>query len=218
MHLLFDLDGTLTDPFEGIAKCINHALTDLGRQSKPNDQLTWCIGPPLKNSFATLLNSDDDELLEKALVLYRERFSTGGLYENKVYPGIPDTLGTLKDKGHLLHVATSKPEVFARRILHHFNLTAFFHSINGSELDGTRSDKKALISHILTSNSIKRKTAVMIGDRKHDIIGATENRIGAIGVLWGYGSREELQGSGAKLCLNSHVELIELFAPDQNMR
>lgn len=175
MNLLFDLDGTLTDPFTGITKCILHALHQLERPLPPLESLRWCIGPPLKNSLATLLGSDDDALAESALVLYRERFSTVGLFENDVYEGIPDVLHRLQKNGHILFVATSKPTVYASRIIDHFNLGQYFKTVYGSELDGTRTDKARLISYILQKESIPASETVMIGDREHDIIGATAN-------------------------------------------
>ena len=122
MNLLFDLDGTLTDSFQGIAKCISYALVMLGRPSPNRESLRWCIGPPLKDSFAKLLASDDNALVKKALALYRERFSTVGLFENEVYDGIPSALESLQIDGHRLYVATSKPAVYAERIIGHFGL------------------------------------------------------------------------------------------------
>ena len=149
MNLLFDLDGTLTDPFTGITKCISYALDMLGRKLPPRESLRWCIGPPLKDSFAKLLASDDDVLTEKAVAFYRERFGTVGLFENEVYDGIPEVLEALQKNGHTLYVATSKPVVYAERIIDHFGLHRHFKWTFGSELDGTRSDKTSLISHIL---------------------------------------------------------------------
>jgi phosphoglycolate phosphatase len=141
MNLLFDLDGTLTDPFTGITKCISYALNMLDRKLPPGESLRWCIGPPLKDSFAKLLASDDDALTERAVAFYRERFGTVGLFENEVYDGIPEVLEALQKNGHTLYVATSKPVVYAKRIIDHFGLHRYFKWIFGSELDGTRSDK-----------------------------------------------------------------------------
>ena len=149
MNLLFDLDGTLTNPFAGITKCIGYALDMLGKQSPPRESLRWCIGPPLKESFAKLLASDDGAIIAKAVAFYRERFSTVGLFENEVYDGIPEALEALQKNGHTLYVATSKPAVYAERIMAHFDLQRYFRSVFGSELDGSRSDKTSLISHIL---------------------------------------------------------------------
>ncbi|MGD9367370.1 MAG: HAD-IA family hydrolase [Desulfobacteraceae bacterium] len=211
MNLLFDLDGTLTDPFMGITKCISYALEMLGRQSPTRKSLRWCIGPPLKNSLAKLLASDDETLADKALSLYRERYGTIGLFENKVYECIYEVLETLLEKGHDLYVATSKPEIYAERIVRHFSLKRYFKNIYGSELDGTRNDKTNLISYILKNESISSSDTFMIGDREHDMIGAKANGIFGIGVLWGYGTKKELETSGAQTCIRHPQELIVAF-------
>jgi len=211
MNLLFDLDGTLTDPFTGITKCISHALNKLGRQSPPKERLRWCIGPPLKDCFAKLLASDDDKLVEKAIGLYRERFGTVGLFENQVYEGIPEALEVLLENGHTLYVATSKPVVYAVRIIDHFGLHRYFKAVYGSELDGTRGDKTSLIAHILQNESISSSDTVMIGDREHDMIGAKANGTCGFGVLWGYGTQKELETSGAYACIGHPRELIIAF-------
>ena len=137
MHLLFDLDGTLTDPFPGITKCIQHALVSLGRPPPSAESLRWCIGPPLKKSFATLLGSEDEHTADAALTKYRERFGMVGLFENAVYPEIETALDELRKAGYSLGVATSKPTVFAERIIEHFGLRRYFRAVDGSELDGT---------------------------------------------------------------------------------
>ncbi|MBT8331241.1 MAG: HAD hydrolase-like protein, partial [Deltaproteobacteria bacterium] len=129
MNLLFDLDGTLTDPMAGITNCILHALDKLGKPLPPGENLRWCIGPPLRDSFVKLLASDNQALIEKAVTLYRERFGTVGLFENQVYDGIPDVLQTLQKDGHTLYVATSKPTIFATRIIAHFDLQRYFKCI-----------------------------------------------------------------------------------------
>jgi phosphoglycolate phosphatase len=208
MNLLFDLDGTLTDPFTGITKCISYALNMLDRKLPPGESLRWCIGPPLKDSFAKLLASDDDALTAKAVAFYRERFGTVGLFENEVYDGIPEVLEALQKNGHTLYVATSKPVVYAKRIIDHFGLHRYFKWIFGSELDGTRSDKTSLISHILQRELIAPSETSMIGDREHDIIGAKENGIYGFGVLWGYGTKDELENSGAHAFFKTPRELV----------
>jgi phosphoglycolate phosphatase len=179
--IYFDLDGTLTDPKTGITRCIRYALNELGRHAPPEDELTWCIGPPLRASLKQLVGTD--ELADLALSLYRKRFSEIGLYENSVYPQIEGVLATLRQSGHRLFVATSKPGVYAERIIGHFNLTGYFERVFGSELDGVRSEDPA--------------RAIMIGDRRHDMIGARNNRMTAIGVLYGYGNAQELMEAGA---------------------
>ena len=217
MNLLFDLDGTLTDPFTGITKCIAYALDMLGRKSPPRESLHWCIGPPLRDSFAKLLASDDDALTEKAVALYRERFGSVGLFENEVYDGIPELLEALQKNGHTLYVATSKPAVYAERIIAHFGLHRYFKCIFGSELDGTRSDKTSLISHILERELIAPSETSMIGDRGHDIVGATENGIYGFGVLWGYGTKDELENSGATAFFKTPRELVTAFNGKSNL-
>lgn len=207
MRLLFDLDGTLTDPFVGITKCIQHALTELDQIVPPADDLGWCIGPPLQESFLKLLDTENVQLATQAVELYRERFSSVGLFENEIYPGIADCLQTLSRRGHTFSVATSKPTVFARKIIDHFELTNFFCAIDGSELDGTRGDKTSLIAHILDRDQLLPGEVIMIGDRKHDMIGATNNLVRGIGVLWGYGSSEELMTAGASVCARAPGEL-----------
>ncbi|MGD2095947.1 MAG: HAD family hydrolase [Desulfobacterales bacterium] len=197
MNLLFDLDGTLTDPFAGITNCILYALDRMGQKCPPGENLRWCIGPPLRDSFAKLLASDDAALVEKAVAFYRERFGTVGLFENEVYNGVPKMLAALQKEGHTLYLATSKPTVFARKIIDHFGLQHFFKRIYGSELDGTRGDKTSLIAYILQTELFVPSAAAMIGDREHDMIGAKENGMAGFGVLWGYGTKDELQKSGA---------------------
>jgi phosphoglycolate phosphatase len=212
MHLLFDLDGTLTDPFPGITRSIQYALESLGRPSPSADDLRWCIGPPLKKSFLVLLGPGSENLIDSAIAKYRERFGTVGLFENDVYPGITEALGALREKGHTLHVATSKPLVYAARIIDHFGLSAHFRSIHGSEMDGTRSDKASLLSHLLANEGLSPADALMIGDREHDMIGAVRNQIPGVGVLWGYGTRDELEAAGASRCINLPRELAGIAA------
>jgi phosphoglycolate phosphatase len=208
MNLLFDLDGTLTDPFPGITRCIAYALERVGVPAPPAEQLRWCIGPPLKHSLATLLDTEDAPRVEAALAFYRERFGTRGLFENEVYEGIPEVLEALNEAGHTLVVATSKPAVFARRIVDHFGLQRYFKQTYGSELDGTRVEKTRLIAHILEAEAIDATQSMMIGDRSYDMIGAQANGLSGCGVLWGYGSQEELERSGAQRLVATPSELI----------
>ncbi|MGD9079208.1 MAG: HAD hydrolase-like protein [Desulfobacterales bacterium] len=222
MNLLFDLDGTLTDPFTGITKCIGYALDMLDRESPPRESLHWCIGPPLKDSFAKLLDSADDAIIAKAVAFYRERFSTVGLFENEVYDGIPEALEALQKNNHTLYVATSKPAVYAERIIAYFGLQCYFKGVFGSELDGTRSDKTSLISHILKKEMIAPSETSMVGDRMHDIVGATDNGIYGFGVLWGYGTKDELENSGAHAFFKTPRDLVTAFneksKPSKNSR
>jgi phosphoglycolate phosphatase len=204
--IFFDLDGTLTDPKPGITRSIQYALDKLGQQTIPTeDELTWCIGPPLRASFVKLLGEASADL---AVSLYRERFSDIGLYENAVYAGVEDVLTALRQSGHRLFVATSKAHVFADRIIDHFDLRRHFERVFGAELDGTRADKSDLLAYALKTTSVESSHAVMIGDRSHDMIGARNNGIKGIGVLYGYGSAQELTAAGAShLCATPNAIL-----------
>ena len=185
-----------------ITKCIQYALVEYRPSvSSSAECLRWCIGPPLKQSFAKLLGPKDEHLTDAALAKYRERISSVGLFENSLYAGIEVALDELKICGHSLGVATSKPTVYAERIVNHFGLKEYFSSVDGSELDGTRSDKTSLIAHILERDAIAPNDGLVIGDRKYDIIGARQNKVAGLGVLWGYGSREELEAAGACTCV-----------------
>jgi phosphoglycolate phosphatase len=207
MIALFDLDGTLTDPKAGITRSIQYALDKLGQNVPDAEALTWMIGPPLIASFAKLLGGPEDA--QEALRLYRERFSVTGLFENEVYAGIPALLQHLQEKGVRLFVATSKPHVYARRILDHFELSRFFVEIYGSELDNRNADKRDLIRYILGQERFDPAHAVMIGDREHDAIGAKANGLASIGVTWGYGTREELLAAGVSCLVDAPQALAE---------
>ncbi len=195
--ILFDLDGTLTDPFEGITRSIQYALEKLGRVAPAADDLRWCIGSPLGNAFKTLLDTADAAAIDQAVLLYRERYTTIGKFENRVIDGIPEVLQGLFDAGFFLSVATSKPRTYSGDILDHFDLRRYFHVAHGSELDGRNADKSDLIRHIIATEKIEADRTVMIGDRSHDIVGARANDVASIGVLWGYGDRAELEDAGA---------------------
>jgi phosphoglycolate phosphatase len=194
MHLLIDLDGTLTDSKPGIVACIRHALKHLEIEIDADFDLEPYIGPPLRDVF-TSLNSDIDA--EQAMQIYRERFGTTGLFENSVYDGIEACLEKLSTSAESLYVATTKPTVYSERIVSHFGLDRYFKMIYGSHLDGRLGNKAELLSHILQQENISAADTVMIGDRKFDIIGARSNSIRSIGVLWGYGSEQELRDAGA---------------------
>jgi phosphoglycolate phosphatase len=191
--VFFDLDGTLTDPKPGITECIRHALRGLGRTPPPADELLWCIGPPLSGSFARLLETDDAATLAGALALYRERFATVGLFENALYPGISDAVAAVRAGGFATFVVTSKPHVYATRIAEHFGLAPLFERVYGSELDLTRVDKTELIAHALSEEKLDPRHVVMIGDREHDLIGAKRCGVRTIGVMYGYGTEDELR-------------------------
>ena len=188
-HILWDLDGTLTDPKEGIIKCILYALEKFGVTPPIPNTLEWCIGPPLQDSFKQLVPTATKDEIDILINLYRERFATTGLYENKLYPLIVEIVADLA-KTKKQYLATSKPHLFASRIMNHFELSQYFQQVYGSELDGQRSDKTELIAYILQQEKISPDDVYMIGDRKHDIVGAKKNKVTSIGVTWGYGFRE----------------------------
>ncbi len=211
-NILFDLDGTLTDPKEGITKCIQEALSKLGWPVPSSDELEWCIGPGLYGSFEKLLNCRDPELIQKAIDLYRIRYTKKGIFENYVYPGIIEALDKLKKMGLRLFVATSKPTVFARKVVTNHRLDKFFDGIYGIKLDDERSDKGELISFILRSESLIDKQTLMIGDREHDVIGAKSNSIYAGGVLYGYGTEKELIEAGADYLFAKPMDIVDCYA------
>ena len=191
--VLFDLDGTLTDSKIGITKSVQYALSKFNIREDNLDNLESFIGPPLSESFQKHYGFETSQA-QDAVDFYREYFSTSGMYENAVYPGIPDLLADLKSKRKELIVATSKPTIFANQILKAFNLYQYFTAVVGSHLDGTRTSKTEIIAHALSMlGKPKTSSTVMIGDREHDIIGAQGNAIDSIAVTYGYGSLLELQ-------------------------
>ncbi len=206
--VLFDLDGTLTDPRPGLVGAIQYAMQRLGHPAPPEETLLWCIGPPLRASFATLLASEDDVLLTQAIAFYRERYGSTGLYENQVYAGIPQALEALQTAQVTLFVATSKPHDFARRIIKHFGLERYFAGIYGSEFDGRHMDKRDLLRYILEQEGFTPDTALMVGDRGADMVGARVNGLWAGGVTYGYGSQEELQSAGAQVLFSTPADIV----------
>jgi phosphoglycolate phosphatase len=209
-HLLFDLDGTLTDPREGIVRCYQYALARLGAEVPGEAELERHIGPPLRSALRELLPGREADV-EHAVELYRERFTPIGMFENRVYAGIPELLKALGDAGRRLHVCTSKPHPFARRILEHFKLERFFASIHGSELDGTRNDKDELLAHLLSREGLAPARCLMLGDRRFDVEAASRLGVASVGVLWGYGSRAELEAAGAGWLAESPKQLLALL-------
>ncbi len=206
-NILFDLDGTLTDPKNGITRCIQYALNQLNTTPPPADRLEWCIGPPLRGTFTLLLNTKDEILLDRAIYHYRKRFSEKGLFENIIYPEVIPSLRRIKEAEIHVFLATSKPRVFAKQILDHFSLTPFFDAIYGSELNGHLSDKGELVAHILDTENLATKQTLIVGDRSHDIIGGKTNRIMTVGVSYGYGTMEELTASKPDFLFNSISDL-----------
>ena len=208
---LFDLDGTLTEPGEGITNSVMYALKKFGIHEADRSALYPFIGPPLLDSFQKFYHMDVQQA-EQAVAAYREYFSEKGLFENRVYDGIPELLQALRDAGKILVLATSKPEVFALRILDKFDLAKYFHHFGAASLDSSRSQKADVIRHALhLCGDPDLSTVAMIGDRYHDICGAKENGLQSIGVLYGYGDRPELEQAGADAIADTVEQLRELL-------
>ncbi len=210
--ILLDLDGTLTASGPGIANCARHALRTVGHPGLGEDALRGFVGPPLAESFATLAGLPADQV-PTAVAAYRERYLRVGMFENEVYPGIPELLRDLAAAGRTLAVATSKVEAYAERVLAHFGLAPFFQVVVGSELDGRRTAKREVVAEALTRlaafGDVRR--AVMIGDRQFDVVGAQANGLPSVAVLWGYGSVQELNAAGATALVTDTVELAGLL-------
>lgn len=202
--VLFDLDGTLTDPGIGITNSVMYALKKFGMEVEERASLFRFIGPPLKDSFMEFYGFNEEKA-EQAVTYYREYYRDKGIFENRVYDGIPELLQQMRKAGRKILLATSKPEVFAKQILEHFDLSQYFDLIAGSDLEGIRNTKGKVIYYALStyagqtgqSMEMLKQQSVMVGDRHHDIDGAKENQIASIGVLFGYGDREELEAAGA---------------------
>lgn len=213
-YLLFDLDGTLTDPKVGICTCVQYALASLGIDEPDLDKLESFIGPPLKDSFKEFYGFDEEKT-EEAVAKYRERFKDIGIFENEIYKGIPEMLKKLKTAGKKLAVASSKPTVFVERILVHFSIREYFDVVVGSELDGTNAEKPKIVAEAMLKlygnipdyTGEKKKKTVMIGDRKFDVEGAKAAKISSVAVAYGYGSVEELESAGADKVVKSVEEL-----------
>lgn len=204
---LFDLDGTLTDPAEGITACIRHGLAAVGVDAGEHEPLERFIGPPLNDSFAGVGLSPDQ--VDEAITAYRERFAIAGMFENEVYDGIPALLQGLGDAGWTLAVATSKPDIFAEKILEHFELRSFFTVVAGATMTGTRRNKVDVLKHALVELGPRTSDdrMIMIGDRRLDIDAAHACNVGSIGVLYGYGSPEELIPANPSALANSPEEV-----------
>lgn len=220
-YILFDLDGTLTDPKIGITTCVQYALHKMGIEEPDLDKLEPFIGPPLTDSFRDFYDMDEEKA-GQAVNYYRERFSTVGLFENEVYPGIPEMLAELKKTGKRLAIASSKPTVFVKKILEHFEICQYFDVIVGSELDGTRSRKEEVVEEALRQllpeqeketeecpdgNGGIDRAVVMVGDRKFDVEGAKEHGIASVGVAYGYAAEGELAEAGADVIVETVEEL-----------
>lgn len=197
-YVLFDLDGTLTDSQDGILNSIEYMLDYYGIHVKDRQQLRPWLGPPLKESLMKYYGFDEKTALE-GVDKYREYFDRQGIFENRVYEGVRPMLEALRERGFLLAVATSKPEVAARRIMEHFDLSRYFAYVGGATLDDSRVKKADVVRYVLEACGVADpEEALMVGDREHDVEGAGRNGLASIGVLYGYGSEEELLGAGAR--------------------
>lgn len=204
---LVDLDGTLTDPADGIIGGFQFALRRLGADVPDRDNLTWVIGPPLRQAFPKLLDDPSQDRVEGAVAAYREYYSERGLYEATVYGGIPEAMLRLTEAGFRLIVCTVKPRVFAGPVVEHFDLAGHFEAIYGAELGGRFEDKGDLIEHIIAERDLDASEMIMIGDRGSDMSAARRNAVRALGVTWGYGSHEELTGAGAHAICHAPPDL-----------
>ena len=209
-RILFDVDGTLTDPFLGITRSVAYSLKSFGIEVDDLETLKPFIGPPLDVSFREYYHMDEAQSWE-AVEKYREYFSKKGLFENKVYEGMEDFLQSLLNMDMKLYVCTSKPEVFAKEILDHFSLTPYFTGIYGATLDGSLKNKGDVIAHCIKQEQLNIQDCMMVGDRQHDIVGAHQNQIPCIGVLYGYGSLEEFQEYHCDYIAKDLIELKKII-------
>ena len=209
-NILFDLDGTITDPREGIINSILYALDHLGIKEDNINELESFIGPPLRDSFMTRYNLTE-KTGDRALNLYREYFATKGIYENVTYDGIDIVLDELYRQHFRIFLATSKPTVYAEEILRHFGFYKYFKGVTGSNLDNTRTDKSDVIAHAVSSYDLSTDHSVMVGDRKHDLIGARINKMRSIAVTYGYGTLDELNAEHPDIMVSNCRELIAIF-------
>jgi phosphoglycolate phosphatase len=209
--VLLDLDGTLSDSRPGIAACFRHMLAELGHDPAVVGDVTWAVGPPIAVSIGTLLGKYGDDRVELGIATYRTRYSTTGLYECSVYPGIPEMLAALADAGRPLCVATSKRRDFAERVVDYLDLRQFLPKVYGALPGGGLDEKKDLLAEILRVEGFPAATTTMIGDRLHDIHAAQANTLRSMGVLWGYGGQAELQRAGADVIVATPAEVVTLL-------
>ncbi len=210
-NVLFDLDGTLTDSVQGIMNCFRYALEKLNLCLPTETELMSFVGPPIHRTFATLLQTSDAALVEKAVAVYRRRFDEIGWRENKVYPDVPEMLASLKADCFNLFVATSKDENAALKILNYFQLNAYFTEIAGSDPHGRLADKALLIGELLKRHELIAGETVMVGDRMHDILAAKQNGVSALGITYGYGSLTELREAGADFICDEPMQAADLI-------
>jgi phosphoglycolate phosphatase len=209
--ILFDLDGTIIDPKEGIVKSYSRALIELGYSDKVDKNMDWVIGPPLRRSFASILPAAK---IEEAVALYRSFHAKSGLIEANIYQDIWQVIESIAARGHRLFICTAKNTPFARKNIEQFELTQFFEEIYGSHLDGKFDDKAELIAHILDAHLLEANQTIMIGDREHDIIAAKKNNVNGYGALWGYGSEGELSDAGAAQLFETPNDFLEFVICD----
>jgi len=207
-YILFDLDGTLTDPAVGILSGVRYALDYFGIEYGDDESLFCYIGPPLRESFRDYAGLSENDA-EIAVKKYREYYSVTGVKQNKLYDGVTRMLEELKSKGFVLSLATSKPTAFAKVILEDFGIDKFFSFVAGSEFDGTRDKKADVVEYALSSLGAEPSDAVMVGDRLHDVNGAAAHGVKCIGVTYGYGTREELCSAGAYTTVDSPLEIVK---------
>lgn len=205
--IIFDLDGTITDAGEGIINCAALALEKLGLTVPDKDAMRIFVGPPLRQTFQKFGVKPED--VERAIDIYRSRYIPIGMFENTPYPGIHALLAALKERGHKLYVATSKPETMAVAILQKFDLAPYFDLICGATLDSSRDSKSKVIEYLL--NQIQKNDAVMVGDTEFDVLGAAEHGIPTIGVTWGYGKAEDMIHAGAVTIVNTPMQLLDIL-------
>ena len=209
--VLFDLDGTLTDSAEGIIRSVQHMQEKTGREVWEAEKLGFIVGPPLRDSFRDTFGMKTEEEIDNAVSVFRERYFSVGLFENAVYDGVKEMLEELKKMGKRLAVATSKHESTAVRILTHFGLADYFEVIGGDDPASQRDNKTKVVAYVLERMNAEKSDVAMVGDRKYDIEGAHALGVEAIGVLYGYGSREEFAACGADAVVETPAELVELF-------
>ncbi len=209
-NILFDLDGTITDSGEGIINSVIYSLHKFGINEIDMEKIKKFIGPPLKESFGEFYGMGLSER-EDAVKYYREYYQEKGIYENKVYKGIEDLLKNLKNEGKKVILATSKPQFYAEKILKYFKIDNLFVFVKGSNMDGSKTNKKEIIEEIISELELKREETIMVGDRSYDIAGAKACKIKSIGVLYGYGSREELEMEKADYIIENVEEIYNII-------
>jgi len=210
--VIFDLDGTLSDPSEGIFRSLHHAYDTIGRPELKEQDLRWFIGPPVFDSFRKVLGTADDDAVHAALNHFRTRYGTVGKFENRLYDGIPELLGSIRGRGIRAFVATSKPHVFARDILEHFGLADRFDDIQGHDVTAPHETKTDVLGRLLRQNPIDSARAIMVGDRHHDVHAACDFGIPCVGVLWGFGQPAEFDHLNVVATIERPAELLDILA------